>query len=27
MVAEHYVSAAQAGAANAEPVLSSGPGC
>jgi penicillin-binding protein 1A len=27
MVAEHYVSAAQADAANAEPVLSTGPGC
>jgi len=27
MVAEHYVTAAQAVAANAEPVLSSGPGC
>jgi membrane peptidoglycan carboxypeptidase len=27
MVAERYISAAQAAAANAEPVLSSGPGC
>ena len=27
MVAEHYVSATQAAAANAEPVLTNGPGC
>ena len=27
MVAEHYVTASQAAAANAEPVLTSGPGC